>query len=112
MRVLITNDDGIDAPGLIALTKAMSARHDVIVVAPDRDMSGSSAGISRVGGADNIVFTPRGLDGAEAYTIAAAPGLAVLTACLGGFGDVPDLVVSGINSGANLGHSILHSGTV
>lgn len=116
MRVLLTNDDGIDAPGLRALGAAMATHHDVIVVAPDRDMSGSSAGIGRVAGVEDIVFEHRvldgELDGVTAYTIAAGPGLAVLSACLGAFGDKPDVVVSGINSGANLGHSILHSGTV
>jgi 5'-nucleotidase len=114
MRVLVTNDDGIESPGIATLARALAADHEVTVVAPDRDMSGSSASISRFGGVRDIVFEPGALDGVDApvYTIAAGPGLAVLTACLGGFGAPPDLVVSGINSGANLGHSILHSGTV
>jgi 5'-nucleotidase len=114
MRVLVTNDDGIASPGIATLARALAADHDVLVVAPDRDMSGSSASISRFGGVRDIVFHPGSLDGLDApvFTIAAGPGLAVLTACLGGFGPPPDLVVSGINSGANLGHSILHSGTV
>ncbi|HEX7096489.1 MAG TPA: 5'/3'-nucleotidase SurE, partial [Acidimicrobiales bacterium] len=115
MRLLVTNDDGIDAPGIGVLARALSQRHDVVVAAPDRDMSGWSAGIARVSGTKEIVFTPHEMPaapGVEAYTIAAGPGLAVLTACLGAFGDPPDLVVSGINAGANLGHSILHSGTV
>jgi 5'/3'-nucleotidase len=115
MRILITNDDGITAPGLAALAVGLRDHHDVVVVAPDRDMSGSSASISRFGGVKDIVFESRevpGLDGTPTYTIAAGPGLAVLAACLGAFGAPPELVVSGINSGANLGHSILHSGTV
>jgi 5'-nucleotidase len=116
MRVLLTNDDGVDAPGLRALGAALAQHHDLTIVAPDRDMSGSSAGIGRVAGVDDIVFEHRrlggALEGVTTYTIAAGPGLAVLSACLGAFGDAPDLVVSGINSGANLGHSILHSGTV
>jgi 5'-nucleotidase len=115
MRVLITNDDGISAPGIVALAAALREHHEVIVVAPDRDMSGSSASISRFGGVRDIVFERfemPGLDGTLAYAIAAGPGLAVLSACLGAFGTPPELVVSGINSGANLGHSILHSGTV
>jgi 5'-nucleotidase len=53
-----------------------------------------------------------GLEGVDAYSIPAGPGLCVLSSCLGGLGERPDVVVSGINSGANLGHSILHSGTV
>jgi 5'-nucleotidase len=116
MKVLVTNDDGIAAPGIVALAGALAAaEHDVLVVAPDRDMSGSSASIARFGGVKDIVFERRDLPGlpdVPAHAIAAGPGLAVLAACLGGFGDKPDLVVSGVNSGANLGHSILHSGTV
>lgn len=115
MRVLVTNDDGIDAPGIMALARVLAEHHEVVVAAPDRDMSGSSAGIARFGGMREIVFTPHelpSLDGVRAFTVAAGPGLAVLTGCLGAFGDPPDLVVSGINAGANLGHSILHSGTV
>jgi 5'-nucleotidase len=115
MRVLVTNDDGVDAPGIAALAGALRPHHDVLVVAPERDMRGSSASIARFGGVPDIVFRPASIEGladTPVYTIAAGPGLAVLTACLGGFGDPPDLVVSGINSGANLGHSILHSGTV
>lgn len=115
MRILVTNDDGIDAPGIAALARALATHHDVVVAAPDRDMSGSSAGIARFGGIKEIVFTPRELPSlgeVPAYTVAAGPGLAVLAGCLGAFGDPPDLVVSGINAGANLGHSILHSGTV
>jgi 5'-nucleotidase len=115
MRVLVTNDDGIEAPGIRALAHALSEHHDVIVAAPDRDMSGSSASIARFAGARDIVFTRRvlpGLETVEAFSIPAGPGLCVLSSCLGGLGERPDLVVSGVNSGANLGHSILHSGTV
>jgi 5'-nucleotidase len=115
MRVLVTNDDGFDAPGIVTLASALARHHDVVVVAPDRDMSGASASIARAGGVKEIVFERRtvpALEGAPVFTIGAGPGLAVLAGCLGAFGQPPDLVVSGINSGANLGHSILHSGTV
>jgi 5'-nucleotidase len=114
MRVLVTNDDGIASAGIATLAKALASEHDVLVVAPDRDMSGSSASIARFAGRRDIVFQPGAIEGLDVpvYTIAAGPALAVLSACLGGFGARPDLVVSGINSGANLGHSILHSGTV
>jgi 5'-nucleotidase len=115
VRVLLTNDDGIEAAGLVAIAGALAGEHDLIVVAPDRDMSGSSAAVARVNGGAEVTFSRRALPGlpnVPAYSVAAGPGLAVLSACLGGLGEPPDIVVSGINAGANTGHSILHSGTV
>jgi 5'-nucleotidase len=116
MRVLVTNDDGVGSPGLHALARALvDDGHDVIVVAPDREMSGSAAAIGQVHLGEGIdaerVDLPR-LDGVAAYAVSGPPGLCVLTARLGGFGDPPDLVVSGINPGCNTGRAVLHSGTV
>ena len=116
MKVLVTNDDGIDAPGLHALARALvAAGHDVVVVAPARDMSGSGAAIGQVH-LDQSIDARRvelpGLDGVPAYALDGAPGLCVLAARLGGFGDPPDVVMSGINPGCNTGRAVLHSGTV
>lgn len=116
MNVLVTNDDGVDSPGLHALARALvDDGHDVIVVAPDREMSGSGAALGQVhldGGIDaRRVDLPR-LDGVRAYAVAGPPGLCVLAARLGGFGRPPDVVVSGINPGCNTGRAVLHSGTV
>jgi 5'-nucleotidase len=116
MKVLVTNDDGVGSPGLHALARALADDgHDVIVVAPDREMSGSAAAIGQVHLEEGIdaerVDLPR-LDGVPAYAVSGPPGLCVLTARLGGFGDPPDLVVSGINPGCNTGRAVLHSGTV
>jgi 5'/3'-nucleotidase len=116
MKVLVTNDDGVGSPGLHALARALvDDGYEVVVVAPDREMSGSAAAIGQVHIEEGIdaerVDLPR-LDGVPAYAIAGPPGLCVLTARLGGFGDPPDLVVSGINPGANTGRAVLHSGTV
>jgi 5'-nucleotidase len=116
MRVLVTNDDGVASPGLHALARALvDDGFDVIVVAPDREMSGSAAAIGQVHVNEGIdaerVDLPR-LDGVPAYAVAGPPGLCVVTARLGGFGDPPDLVVSGINPGCNTGRAVLHSGTV
>jgi 5'-nucleotidase len=116
MKVLVTNDDGVGSPGLHALARALADDgHDVIVVAPDREMSGSAAAIGQVHLEEGIdaerVDLPR-LDGVPAYAVSGPPGLCVLTARLGGFGDAPDLVVSGINPGCNTGRAVLHSGTV
>jgi 5'-nucleotidase len=116
MKVLVTNDDGIDAPGLHALARALVADgRDVVVVAPARDMSGSGAAIGQVHLDQHIdarrVELPD-LPGVPAYALDGAPGLCVLAARLGGFGDPPDVVVSGINPGCNTGRAVLHSGTV
>ena len=116
MRVLVTNDDGVASPGLHALARAIVAGgHDVIVVAPDREMSGTAASIGQAhieAGIDSERVDLPGLDGVPSYALAGPPGLCVLTARLGGFGDPPDMVVSGINPGCNTGRAVLHSGTV
>jgi 5'-nucleotidase len=116
MKVLVTNDDGVASPGLHALAGAMvAAGYDVVVAAPDRDMSGSAAAIGQIHVDEQIEAQPvelPGLAGVPAYAVDGPPGLCVLAARLGGFGDPPDLVVSGINPGCNAGRAILHSGTV
>lgn len=109
-RVLVTNDDGIESPGLHALARALAPDHDVIVVAPRHNMSGTGTGMGVVH--DTIPMRRWPLEDLEAYAIEGPPGLAVMSAALGAFGDPPDLVVSGVNAGLNTGHSIIHSGTV
>jgi 5'-nucleotidase len=116
MKVLVTNDDGVGSAGLHALARALvAAGRDVVVVAPDRDMSGSGAAIGHIH-ADQHIDAERvelpGLAGVPAYAVDGPPGLCVLAARLGGFGAVPDLVISGINPGCNTGRAVLHSGTV
>jgi 5'-nucleotidase len=114
VRLLVTNDDGVGAPGIEALAGALrEADHEVLVVAPVEDMSGVAAAIGRVRPDQRIELRDAStVGGARAYGIAAPPGLAVMAACLGAFGEPPELVVSGINAGPNLGHACLHSGTV
>jgi len=116
MRILLTNDDGIESPGLHALAIALQERgHEITVVAPREDMSGVGAAIGRIRADRRIETVPASVPGApglSAYSIAGPPGLAVMAACLGAFGDPPDLVVTGVNAGPNLGHACLHSGTV
>ena len=116
MRVLVTNDDGIHAPGLHALAAAVAAAgYDVVVGAPLDDRSGASAAVGPAGAGEGIrleqVELP-GLDGVTAFGLDAPPALIVLVARLGGLGDRPDVVVSGINPGLNTGRAVLHSGTV
>lgn len=118
MRVLVTNDDGIDAPGLHALALALDgAGYQVVVAAPDRDHSGYGAALGDVGaGVDpHLRIAEASIPGGErvpAWSVAGPPALCVLAARLGGFGDPPDIVVSGINPGNNTGRAVLHSGTV
>lgn len=115
-RTLITNDDGIDAPGLHALARAArGAGLDVTVAAPMRQSSGSSASIVAAEDGGRIAIERRelpGLDGVPAYAVRGGPGLIALIAAHGAFGDPAELVLSGVNHGANVGRAILHSGTV
>ncbi len=117
MRILVTNDDGFDAPGLAVLARALAeAGHDLLVVAPLIEASGSGAGIGPLramgGGIHVEAVAPPGLEGIRVLAADALPALIVITACLGAFGPPPDLVASGINPGRNVGRAVLHSGTV
>lgn len=113
MRTLITNDDGIDAPGLHALARAArAAGHDVVVAAPAEQSSGSSASITATEVDGRIAVDARQIDGAPAFSVGGGPGLVALIAARGAFGDPPELVLAGVNHGANVGRAILHSGTV
>lgn len=118
MRILITNDDGVFAPGIAALARglesAFSGVHELVVVAPLTDHSGAAAAVGPVYERESIPYEAVEIPGlgVPAYGIDGSPALAVILACIGGFGPRPDLVVSGINHGVNAGRSALHSGTV
>lgn len=111
-RILVTNDDGIDCVGMHVLARAMRDHGDVVVAAPDREHSGASAAL----GALHVMHPEvrrvsiEGVD--ESWSVTGPPGLCVMFARLGVFGPRFDLVVAGINPGANVGRSIYHSGTV
>lgn len=112
-RIVVTNDDGIDSPGLRMLAAALSDDFEVVVAAPSIDMSGSGTGIGRFEMDKGVDMAQVSIDEAPiAYAVDGPPGLAVTAAALGAFGPKPDMVVSGINAGINTGHSIIHSGTV
>lgn len=118
MRVLVTNDDGIGSEGLAVLARAAldAGADEVVVAAPDRDSSGASASLLGVERDGRLVVDHRdapGLPaGVDSCAVRAAPGLIAFVAAQGGFGPTPDLVVSGVNRGANTGQAVLHSGTV
>lgn len=116
MRILLTNDDGIDAPGLHVLAHALEGLGaDLVVAAPTEDLSGSGAAIGPLhlrSGVELERTELPDLPDVPAYRVDGPPALAVLLARLGGIGGAPDLVVAGINPGNNTGRSVLHSGTV
>ncbi len=124
MRILVTNDDGVHAPGLAAITRALAGwaaagtpaeDRQVVVVAPLANHSGAAAAVGTVYEREAIAYREMPVAGAEevpAYGLDASPALSVIVAALGAFGPRPDLVVSGINLGVNVGRSVLHSGTV
>lgn len=105
MKILLTNDDGIDSPGLRLLQKALQDEHEVWVVAPDSNRSGSSHSITL---GNPTKFTKRGQ---REYVSAGTPADCVLHACLGVVPVEIDMVVAGINLGPNLGTDIVYSGT-
>lgn len=112
-RVLVTNDDGVDAPGLAALASAASdAGFDVVVAAPREEQSGMSASFTAVTVEGRVDVQQRKSDKFPVYAVAASPAYIVVLGGLGVFGPPPELVLSGINRGANAGNAVLHSGTV
>ncbi|MFC0504097.1 5'/3'-nucleotidase SurE [Micromonospora costi] len=115
-RVLVTNDDGIGAPGILALARAAVDRGlDVVVAAPLEEASGTSASMTAVEREGHVVVRDHPLPelpGVPAYGVGGSPGFIALIAMHGAFGPPPSLVLSGVNRGANAGRAILHSGTV
>jgi len=106
MRILISNDDGYLAPGINALAEALASIAEIIVVAPDSNRSGASNSLSL----DRPLSVNRAANGF--YFVNGTPTDCVHIA-LTGMGDaLPDLVVSGINNGQNMGDDTLYSGTV
>jgi 5'-nucleotidase len=111
-RILVTNDDGIDSIGLHVLARAVAPLGDVMVVAPDQEFSGAGAAIGALHTIEPEVHRST-LDGIDTvWAVNGPPALCVMFARLGAFGPLPDLIVSGINPGANVGRSVYHSGTV
>jgi 5'-nucleotidase len=112
---LVTNDDGVDSAGLHALARlAADLGLDVLVAAPNRESSGASASLGAVEEHGRIVVEPRqiaGLADVPVLAIRAAPAFIVRAALHEAFGPPPDLVLAGINHGANTGRAVLHSGT-
>ncbi len=116
MRILVTNDDGIDSEGIHELTRALATTgHEILVVAPSTDWSGAGAALGNLRPDAALGLHRAEIPDAadvQAWALDGPPALCLVAGRLGAFGELPDLVVSGINAGANTGRSILHSGTV
>jgi 5'-nucleotidase len=110
MHILITNDDGVQAPGLLALVQAFKDLGTVTVLAPDRNWSAS--GHAKTMHRPLRVRQTRLADGTNALTTDGSPSDCVALAVLGLVQEPLDLVVSGINPLANVGHDMTYSGTV
>jgi 5'-nucleotidase len=124
MRILITNDDGVRAPGLAILTRSVAQWiaqgpddevREALVVAPHRNYSGMSSAVGDVFDNPSVKYKRYTIVGAESidtYALEAPPALCAILGALGSFNFQPDVILSGINAGANVGRSVLHSGTV
>lgn len=106
MKILVSNDDGVHAPGIIALAKALQTVAEVIVVAPDRNRSGASNSLTL----QNPIRVTQLENGF--YSVQGTPTDCVHLAITGLLKEKPDIVVSGINAGGNLGDDVFYSGTV
>ena len=106
MRVLVSNDDGVDAPGIHVLAERLGAVGKVTVVAPDRDRSGASNSLT-LDAPLRVLRMDNGF-----YRVAGTPTDCVHLALSGLLDHEPDIVVSGINNSANLGDDVIYSGTV
>jgi 5'-nucleotidase len=109
-HILVTNDDGVLSPGLLALAVEMRKLGRVSILAPDRNWS--AGGHVKTLDRALRVREFRLADGSAAFGSDGAPSDCVALATLGYFKEPIDLVVSGINVGANLGHDVTYSGTV
>lgn len=108
--ILVSNDDGVDAPGLLALKQALETVCEVRVIAPDTNWS--AAGHAKTLHRPLRIRPTKLRDGSAAFKCDGAPSDCVAVALLGFFPERPALVVSGINPNANVGKDITYSGTV
>lgn len=106
MKILISNDDGVHAPGLAQLAAALEKIADITVVAPDRNRSGVSNSLT-LENPLRVISTSNGF-----FSVNGTPTDCVHLAVTGLLKEMPDMVVSGINEGSNLSDDVLYSGTV
>lgn len=106
MRILLSNDDGYFAPGLLALAEAMQGLGEIIVVAPEQNRSGASNSLTL----DRPLHLKKAANGF--YFVNGTPTDCVHLAVTGMLDELPDIIVSGVNLGANMGDDTIYSGTV
>lgn len=106
MKILVSNDDGVYAPGIAALAEALDENYDVTVIAPDRNCSGASNSLT-LDRPLRATKTPNGY-----YSVNGTPTDCVHIAITGMLDFEPDIVMSGINEGSNMGDDVIYSGTV
>jgi len=111
MKILVTNDDGIDSPGVWVLAEAMQRVGETLIVAPDKQQSGVGTSVSLHSGM-SVNEVSSNIQGVRAYAIGGTPSDCVIVGLRRLAQGHVDLVVSGINLGANVGNDILYSGTV
>lgn len=113
MHILVSNDDGYRAPGILALVKELMKYHQVTMVAPAEEQSGASHAFTMLKPLmSHRVDRELGLEGVKAYAVTGTPVDCVKLGCFHLDDAMPDAVLSGINRGANLGSDVLYSGTV
>jgi 5'-nucleotidase len=105
MKILVTNDDGLQSEGIQALAAVLRSRHEVWVVAPSSNRSGVSHGLTM---SDPLRFR---IEGEREFSCSGLPVDCSITGSQGIMPERPDVIVSGINRGANLGTDIVYSGT-
>lgn len=111
MRILLVNDDGINAKGLCVLAQVLALKHDVYVVAPAKEQSGMSQALT-MGIPLRVQNIDMQINNVIAYSVEGTPADCTKLALEFLLKEKPDLIISGINNGANLGTDVLYSGTV
>lgn len=106
MKILITNDDGIDSEITQSLFHSLREEHDAFLIAPSKDKSGQGAAITLRSSVDIVKLED------NVYSVDGTPADCVFMGIMAIMKDVPDIVISGINKGANMGDDVIHSGTL
>jgi 5'-nucleotidase len=124
MRILITNDDGVSAEGIAVLARSVAKWiercpegevREAIIVAPHQNHSGMSSAVGDVFSHPSVKYKRYTIEGAESiptFSVEGPPALCAILGTIGYFNFRPTVILSGINAGANVGRSVLHSGTI
>ncbi len=111
MRIFLTNDDGLYSPGIRAVAEALAGEHELTISAPDAERSGTAHSFTFLTVLRASETRLKGLENVPAFAVSGTPADCVKLA-IGNLAPMPDLVISGINLGANRGTDVFYSGTV